>query len=318
MTVKKIKSDDFISIIIPVFNSENIVKNTVEQSIYELKSQKLNFEIILINDGSKDNSWRTIKKLTQKYPEIISINLLKNYGQHTAIYCGIEQSKGNYLVTLDDDLQNPPKEIIKLINKITDGYDVVFGTFPEKKHSFLRKIGTLLINYLNKKIFNKPKSIKLTNFRIFTREVAERIKNYNTLYPYIPGLLLMFSSSIANVETLHEERKIGKSNYTIIKIIKLVSRLLFNYSSYPLKVLSSLVIIISILSFSSGIAFIVNKIYFKNIVPGWTTIVVIISFFNGFLIFMLGILGEYVSRILNQVSFKKSYQINEICSYDGK
>lgn len=318
MTVKKIKSDDFISIIIPVFNSENIVKNTVEQSIYELKSQKLNFEIILINDGSKDNSWRTIKKLTQKYPEIISINLLKNYGQHTAIYCGIEQSKGNYLVTLDDDLQNPPKEIIKLINKITDGYDVVFGTFPEKKHSFLRKIGTLLINYLNKKIFNKPKSIKLTNFRIFTREVAERIKNYNTLYPYIPGLLLMFSSSIANVETLHEERKIGKSNYTIIKIIKLVSRLLFNYSSYPLKVLSSLGIIISILSFSSGIAFIVNKIYFKNIVPGWTTIVVIISFFNGFLIFMLGILGEYVSRILNQVSFKKSYQINEICSYDGK
>jgi len=318
VTVKKIKSDDFISIIIPVFNSENIVKNTVEQSIYELKSQKLNFEIILINDGSKDNSWRTIKKLTQKYPEIISINLLKNYGQHTAIYCGIEQSKGNYLVTLDDDLQNPPKEIIKLINKITDGYDVVFGTFPEKKHSFLRKIGTLLINYLNKKIFNKPKSIKLTNFRIFTREVAERIKNYNTLYPYIPGLLLMFSSSIANVETLHEERKIGKSNYTIIKIIKLVSRLLFNYSSYPLKVLSSLGIIISILSFSSGIAFIVNKIYFKNIVPGWTTIVVIISFFNGFLIFMLGILGEYVSRILNQVSFKKSYQINEICSYDGK
>ena len=278
----------------------------------------MNFEIILINDGSKDNSWRTIKKLTQKYPEIISINLLKNYGQHTAIYCGIEQSKGNYLVTLDDDLQNPPKEIIKLINKITDGYDVVFGTFPEKKHSFLRKIGTLLINYLNKKIFNKPKSIKLTNFRIFTREVAERIKNYNTLYPYIPGLLLMFSSSIANVETLHEERKIGKSNYTIIKIIKLVSRLLFNYSSYPLKVLSSLGIIISILSFSSGIAFIVNKIYFKNIVPGWTTIVVIISFFNGFLIFMLGILGEYVSRILNQVSFKKSYQINEICSYDGK
>lgn len=318
MTVKKIKSDDFISIIIPVFNSENIVKNTVEQSIYELKSQNLNFEIILINDGSKDNSWRTIKKLTQKYPEIISINLLKNYGQHTAIYCGIEQSKGNYLVTLDDDLQNPPKEIIKLINKITDGYDVVFGTFPEKKHSFLRKIGTLLINYLNKKIFNKPKSIKLTNFRIFTREVAERIKNYNTLYPYIPGLLLMFSSSIANVETLHEERKIGKSNYTIIKIIKLVSRLLFNYSSYPLKVLSSLGIIISILSFSSGIAFIVNKIYFKNIVPGWTTIVVIISFFNGFLIFMLGILGEYVSRILSQVSFKKSYQINEICSYDGK
>tara|TARA_B110001452_G_C15240481_1_gene429485 strand:+ start:2790 stop:3746 length:957 start_codon:yes stop_codon:yes gene_type:complete len=318
VTVKKIKSDDFISIIIPVFNSENIVKNTVEQSIYELKSQNLNFEIILINDGSKDNSWRTIKKLTQKYPEIISINLLKNYGQHTAIYCGIEQSKGNYLVTLDDDLQNPPKEIIKLINKITDGYDVVFGTFPEKKHSFLRKIGTLLINYLNKKIFNKPKSIKLTNFRIFTREVAERIKNYNTLYPYIPGLLLMFSSSIANVETLHEERKIGKSNYTIIKIIKLVSRLLFNYSSYPLKVLSSLGIIISILSFSSGIAFIVNKIYFKNIVPGWTTIVVIISFFNGFLIFMLGILGEYVSRILSQVSFKKSYQINEICSYDGK
>ena len=304
------------SIIIPVFNSEKIVEQTVRETIIALESYKLNFEIILINDGSTDQSWKVIKKLANEFNNIKSINLLKNYGQHTAIFCGIQHTNGDYVITMDDDLQNPPLEIIKLIEKIDEGYDLVFAKFLEKKHSLFRKFGSAVIKILNEKIFDKPKEITLTNFRIFTKSVAERVSNYKTFYPYIPGLLLLFSSSIGNVDTDHHYRKIGKSNYSLFKILKLVSRLLFNYSSYPLKLLTILGFSISLVSFLLGLFYAIRGLLLDSSVPGWTTTVVLLSFFNGFLILMIGILGEYISRILNQLSVKQAYQIKEIVFQD--
>ena len=164
---------------------------------------------------------------------------------------------------------------------------------------------------MNEKIFDKPKEITLTNFRIFTKSVADRVSNYKTFYPYIPGLLILFSSAIANVETDHQSRKIGKSNYSLFKILKLVSRLLFNYSSYPLKLLTILGFSISLISFFLGLFYSFRSLLIGSSVPGWTTTVVLLSFFNGFLILMIGVLGEYLTRILNQLSIKHSYQIKE-------
>ena len=299
------------SIIIPVFNSEKIVEQTVRETIIALKSYNLNFELILINDGRTDNSWKVIKNLAYEFNNIKSINLLKNYGQHTAVFCGIQHTIGDYVITMDDDLQNPPLEIIKLIEKINEGYDLVFAKFLEKKHSLFRKFGSAVIKILNEKIFDKPKEITLTNFRIFTKSVADRVSNYKTFYPYIPGLLILFSSAIANVETDHQSRKIGKSNYSLFKILKLVSRLLFNYSSYPLKLLTILGFSISLISFFLGLFYSFRSLLIGSSVPGWTTTVVLLSFFNGFLILMIGVLGEYLTRILNQLSIKHSYQIKE-------
>jgi glycosyltransferase involved in cell wall biosynthesis len=300
------------SLIIPVYNSARIIEKTVNLCIEEMIKNQLKFEILLINDGSTDGSWEIIQKLAKENEEVNSVDLLKNYGQHTAVFCGIQRANGDYLITLDDDLQNPPEEIIKLINKIHEGYDLVFAKFKSKKHSSYRKQGTKLINYLNAKIFEKPKDVVLTNFRIFNKDVAVRVSSYNTFYPYIPGLLLMFASVIGNVETDHHARKIGSSNYSMIKILKLVSRLLFNYSSYPLKILTGVGFVIALFSFFWGVYFIFKGIFVGISVPGWTTTIVLLSFFNGFLIIMLGILGEYVSRILNQLSVQKAYQIREI------
>ena len=226
------------SIIIPVYNSEEIIKKTALSTIEVMKAEKFNFELLLINDGSTDGSWDFIKNLAEEFEQIKSFNLLKNYGQHTAIFCGIQHAKGDFIITMDDDLQNPPKEIIKLIEKINEGYDLVFAKFKQKKHILFRRLGSRIIKLLNEKIFNKPKKIILTNFRIFNKSVADRVSKYKTFYPYIPGLLLLFSSSIGNVETEHHVRETGKSNYSIFKILKLVSRLLFNYSSFPLKLLT--------------------------------------------------------------------------------
>ncbi len=302
---------DLYSIIIPVYNSEKVVELTVDRTLKAFKSIKLNCEILLIYDGSRDNSWLKIKELANNFENVVAINLLKNYGQHSAVFCGIHKAKGDYLITIDDDLQNPPEEIIKLINRIKEGYDLVFGRFPEKKHKNYRKLGTKIIGYLNTKIFQKPKDITLTNFRIFNREVADRVKNFNTFYPYIPGLLLMFSSAIGNVEANHQAREVGQSNYSLIKILQLVARLLFNYSSYPLKLLTGIGFVIASLSFLFGLFTVVRAVVVGTQVQGWTTLVVLLSFFNGFLIVMLGMLGEYISRIMTQISDQKSYQIKE-------
>ena len=306
------KTKSMVSIVIPVYHSERIVAETVSKTIEEMKKTGYLYEIILVNDGSKDNSWSIIRDLAEQNENIKSINLIKNYGQHTAVLCGIKHSKGDYIVTMDDDLQNPPQEIIKLVKKIEEGFDLVFGKFPKKKHAGYRKFGTLIINQLNRYIFGKPNHIALSNFRIFTRKVGQRVSCYKTLYPYIPGLLLMFSGSIANVETEHCARTIGKSNYSMLKILYLVARLLFNYSSFPLKFLAVIGFAISVLSFAVGIYLILKAVFIGTQVPGWTSISVLLSFFNGFIIIMLGVMGEYLSRILNQVSIGEPYQIDEI------
>lgn len=299
------------SVIIPVFKSANILSETVKKTVDFFKSHQFSFEILLVNDGSPDDSWAQIQVLANEYEEVRGINLLRNYGQHTAVLCGINHGIGQYFITMDDDLQNPPHEIIKLINKVEEGYDLVFGKFRVKRHGIIRKLGSKLVNYLNRIIFGKPKNLVISNFRIFSKDVAQRISNHKTVFPYIQGLVLMYSSNPANVETEHHPRREGHSNYSLIKIIKLMARLLFNYSSFPLKVLTFAGMVLAIISFFIGVYVIAKNLFFGIAVPGWTSLVVLLSFFNGFLILMLGILGEYVSRILDQVSISQPYLIKE-------
>lgn len=301
----------FLSIVIPVYNSSLVVAKTVERTIHVARSCNWNFELILVNDGSPDDSWDVISALSGQYSEVISIDLLKNYGQHTAVYCGIAESSGKFIVTMDDDLQNPPEELEKLVHKIQEGYDLVFARFRQKMHGFFRKLGTKFVGYLNEEIFGKPKDIKLTNFRIFTRETAERMMQYRTNYPYIPGLLLIHASRMANVETEHHPREIGGSNYTFWRILKLISRLLFNYSSYPLKITSSMGIIISLLSFVAGLFYMLKSVFMGTQVEGWTTIVVLLSFLCGFILVILGIMGEYLARMMNQLAIQDPYIIRQ-------
>lgn len=303
-----------ISIVIPVYNSQNIVKKTVETILDEIRKYKFNLEIILVNDGSPDDSWNIIKNLAEEYKEIKSINLIKNFGQHNAVLCGFENATGDYVITMDDDLQNPPSEIIHLVNKVYEDneLDLVFGKFKEKQHANYRKIGSRIIGYLNEKIFNKPKNITLTNFRIIKKDVISRVLQHNTAYPYIPGLLLLYSTNIDNVMVEHHERFDGKSNYTFKKIFSLMSNLLINYSSYPLKVLSTIGFVISSLSFFIGLFFLISGFIGGVKVAGWTTLVVLVSFLGGFIIILLGLIGEYLSRILDQMSNNKSYYIKEI------
>lgn len=302
--------DTLYSIVIPVYRSEEVLTTTVESILEEQKRQGFNTEIVLVEDGSPDLSWAKARALANKYDNVKAIRLTKNYGQHTAVYCGLSHCDGDYIITMDDDGQNPATEIHKLIHKIEEGYDAVFGKFPQKKHAFYRKIGTKVVRYLNDAIFNLPENLTLSNFRIITKETAQNMLQHATNYPYIPGLILLSGSSFANVDTLHKKREVGQSNYSLGKILKLMSRLLINYSSYPLKVLGYIGLAFTIIPLSIAAYAVFNAFYNGSEVKGWTSLMVVLSLFNAILILMISIIGIYLSRLMNQNS-QPSYLIRE-------
>jgi glycosyltransferase involved in cell wall biosynthesis len=305
------------SVVIPVYNSMKVISQVIERTTTFFERNGWLYEMILVNDGSPDKSWEVISRYALANQNITAINLMRNYGQHTAVYCGFKHASGDYLITLDDDLQNPPEEILHLVNALTDGHDVVFGQFREKRHTQVRNIGSFIIRMINNRIFKCPPHIAPTNFRLIRRDVVDRILGYRTSYPYITGLVLMFSSNPGNVQVEHQKRLEGKSNYTLYKILSLVSRILFNYSVWPLRLVSLVGIAISVLSFLGGIILIINKLLNNVAVEGWTGLMVLLAFFNGLITLMLGMLGEYTVRILQQISYQEIYNVKEIVKHEG-
>lgn len=306
------------SVVIPVFNSERLVGTTVDRAVAFFESHSLRYEIILVNDGSHDGSWDIIRAKALTNEHIIALRLLKNYGQHNANLCGFRHSTGDYIITLDDDGQNPPEEIIHLIRSATEGkYDAVFGRFDIKQSSGVRTLGSRAIGLINRRIFGQPRDLVVSNFRILRRDVVARICDSRTAFPYITGLALLNSSHRANVTVRHEPRRVGKSNYSLLRILRLVMTILFSYSSFPLRFLASLGAVISLLSFLIGGAYLLLGLVRGTRVEGWTTLVVLLSFLNGTTILLLSMLGEYIVRTLNQVSQTEPYHVSERVAIGG-
>ena len=300
------------SVVIPVFNSESVIGETVSRTRDFLTRNYYPHEIIHVNDGSRDGSWDVIKDLAQKYENVKAIDLLHNYGQHNANLCGFKHSTGDYVITMDDDLQNPPEEIAKLIGAVADGSDLVLGEYVEKKHSFYRRLGSKFIAYINRKIFHSQKDLVLTNFRIIRRDVVDRVCSYKTRLPYIPGLVLLFSSKRKNVLVEHLPRKQGKSNYSMYRILKLVATILFNYSSLPLRFMAGFGFVVSALSLVLALYYFVVALLAGSNVPGWSTLVILLAFFNGILILLISVVGEYVVRLLRESGTSESYYIKDV------
>lgn len=300
------------SVVIPVYNSANIIPNTVSKIRGFFLSRSLQFEIVLVNDGSRDNSWSVIAALAKDLPELTAINLLKNYGQHNANLCGFRQAKGDYIVTMDDDLQNPPDEIEKLIDATQGGHDLVIGRFESKRHSFIRRIGSQLVGWLNRKVFEINDNLVLTNFRMIRRDVVDRVCLDKSFAPYIPGLVLKYSSQRCNVLVRHLPRAEGKSNYTWRKILRLVATILFNHSSIPLRYGAAFGFIVAGGSFVLSAYFLLDAMIKGTAAPGWASLVVLLSFFNGVLVLLMSIIGEYLLRVLREIGTVRSYEIKEI------
>ena len=303
------RSDFSYSIVIPVYNSAQIVGETVDRVLQVFGEAGLRHELILVNDGSPDNSWDVIAAKAAEHPNVVALDLLHNYGQHYANTAGLRESTGDYVITMDDDLQNPPDQALVLIDTAMQGYDVVFGEFETKRHGMIRGLGSKMIGRLNQRIFGQPDDLVVSNFRILRRDVVDRLLAQRTAYPYITGQALLYSNNRANALVRHEPRPVGKSNYNIVKILKLVLTILFSYSSYPLRFMAMLGVGVSVLSLLYGAWLVVHRLIEGTRVPGWTTIAVLVSVFAGFIIALLSMIGEYVVRTLNTVSTDQTFHV---------
>lgn len=219
-----------ISIIVPVYNSEKSLKELCERLSKSLEALASDFEVFLIDDGSTDSSYIEMCKLHEKDNRVKVIKMAGNFGQQNVIMCGLRYAKGEFIVTIDDDLQNPPEEIAKLLKPLRQGYDVVYGIPSQKKHNVYRNMGTKLKDILFTIICKKPINIKIGSFRAMKKDIAELISRDKTPFVYISAITLKHTKKITDVTVLHEERKYGRSNYDIVKLTKLFLKLFMYYS----------------------------------------------------------------------------------------
>jgi len=306
-----------ISVIIPVYNSENILPILVERLSESLKAITHNYEVLLINDGSSDKSWAVIKDLAQKYSFIRGINLMRNFGQHNALLCGIRAARLDYLVTMDDDLQHPPEEIQKLVSEIEKGYDVVYGIPHKLVHSPWRNFSSRFTKFLLAKALGISRIKYLSAFRIIRRDVRKAFDAYDSPSVIIDALLTWGTNNFGIVEVNEQHRSIGHSNYTLGKLIKITLIILTGFSTLPLRFASILGFAFTI--FGVGVlVYVLVRTISEGSIPGFPFLASIISIFSGVQLFTLGIFGEYLARIFTRSMNQPAYIIQETTTQSSK
>lgn len=283
-----------LSVIIPVYNGGQTIVSLVEQVNIDLAG--IDYEIILVNDGSSDNSETKCEELASAYRNLKFISLRKNFGEHNAVLCGLNFSEGEYAVIIDDDFQNAPVEILKLLSEIEKGYDVVYSSYTKKQHSFIRNFYSRITNWIANFLISKPKDLYLSSFKIIRKEVVEEVIKYKGPFPYIDGLILRVTDNISSVNVEHSKRAFGHSNYTLSKLFSLYLNMFINFSIKPLRIFTVTGILIFLSGIIMSIFFIIEKLT-HNEPPGWTSTVLIVLLFSGFQIIFLGLIGEYIGKL---------------------
>ena len=292
-----------LSIIIPLYNGSKTIERLIE--VIEIELSKVNFEIILVNDGSTDNSFEIGKKIAETKKDVKFINLRKNFGEFNAVMCGLNFMNSNYAVIIDDDFQNPPSEILKLYNKAKEGnYDVVYSYYNSKKHHWFRNIGSKIVNTFTTYLLKKPKNLYLSSFKILNKEIVDEIIKFKGPNPYIDGLIFQITNNVSSIEVFHSQRENGDSSYSTRKLISLFLTIIFGYSLVPLR-----------LTFLAGFISIIFSLvymlfYALDIIPEWGSPIVI--FMCGCILCSIALIGEYIGNAFLQLNGKPQYIIKSI------
>ena len=295
------------SVVIPVYNSEAYLEELYQRICSVFDSSSETFEIVFIDDGSEDNSWSKLEALRDKDERVKIIQLMRNFGQHNALMCGFHHVEGEYIITMDDDLQNPPEEIPKLITKVKEGFDLVYGKYGEKRHHWMRNTGSGLIQAVYKMVFKVQGN--LTSFRIIKRPLMEIILKYDKNYVFIDGLLAWNTKKIGYTDVQHHKRKQGRSGYGFKKLFSLSLNMITNFSIIPLQIASGLGIVFALSGFILAIFFLLKKLIYGIPVAGFTSLIIVVSIFAGIQLLTLGLMGEYIGRIHLNINKKPQFQI---------
>lgn len=285
-----------ISIVIPVYQGAKTISELTDELVKKLANNKL--EIVLVNDGSRDNSHDVCLAIFKKYKEVIKyINLSKNFGEHNAVLAGLNYVTGDYAVIIDDDFQNPPEEIQTLVDTAVKGnFDVVYTYYEKKFHSWLRNLGSAFNNLVANYLLNKPRDLYLSSFKCLNKFLVGEVIKYKGPFPYIDGLILRTTHNIGKVLVRHYKRREGKSGYTLRKLTRLWLNMFINFSVYPLRVSTFFGFLFSVLGVILSIYSVIEKILNPALPIGITSIFVAILIFAGIQLLMLGMIGEYIGK----------------------
>lgn len=298
------------SVVVPVYNSEHTLHELYDriQAVFD-ETIKQNFELILVDDGSKDHSYEVMEELHEKDNRVKIIQMAKNFGQHPALLCGFSYVQGDYVITMDDDLQHPPEEIPKLVETINerDDVDVIIARYEGRKHNIFRRMGTWLSVYATSKMLKKPRDLEITSFRLIRRFIVDEIVAMNVRKPQIGNLLVQTSNRIINVTVKHDARKYGHSGYTFTRLIKDLIYDITTHSAFPLIVVRDLGIVSFGISIILGIYYLIRYFLFGVSVEGWTTLVLMMLAYNGLILLSVGIIGAYLMHILDEAKKMPNY-----------
>jgi undecaprenyl-phosphate 4-deoxy-4-formamido-L-arabinose transferase len=310
--------DKKISVIIPCYRSTDFLEKTVGDITKEISGKEgYTYQIILVNDGSPDNTFDTIANLCERDKNIVGVNLTRNFGQQRARLAAFPFATGDYVVIMDDDGQHPASGIFDLVSKIDEGFDICFARFAEKKHDIVSRFGSRINRKMEEFLYDLPAGIHISSFFIVTPLVAKQLTKYNSITPAIAGYFSSFTQRITNIELTHHNSHSGKSRYSLWKKIRLALGIWVNYSAKPLTIVSVLGALLSAAGFVFGIYVVVRKIYYpENILPGYSSLLAVLLISAGLIIIILSLIGKYVINIYSQVVAIPQYVIRETINDD--
>jgi glycosyltransferase involved in cell wall biosynthesis len=304
---------DGLSVVVPVYESRDSLDQLCARLKPVLEGSASRFELILVNDGSRDGSWDIVRSLANQHAWIRGFDLMRNYGQHNALLCGLRETRYDLIVTMDDDLQHPPEEIPILLGKLHEGFDVVYGTPVSHPHSFARNIASRLTKYALQGAMGAKTAGQVSAFRVLRKEVCSAFTQYRNTFVSIDVLLTWGTQRFAAVPVRHDPRPLGTSHYTFAKLTRHALNMVTGYSTRPLQLASLIGFAFTL--FGMGIlAFVLGRYLIAGgSIPGFPFLASIIAIFSGAQLFALGIIGEYLARIHSRTLDRPAYVVRYSC-----
>ena len=287
-----------LSFVIPCYRSQDSVRGVLDKITETVKKDgRYDYEIICVNDYSPDNTLEVLNKAADENDKITVIDLSRNFGQHAALMAGFNYVTGDIIVCLDDDGQNPPEEMFKLIDKLNEGYDLVSARYEDKKRSLFRKFGTKMSFFMSEWLINKPKGLDLNSYYAVKRFVVDETIKYKNAYPFVQGLMLRITKNMTNVMITHKSRETGKSGYSFTKLLSLWMNGFTAFSEKPLRISSFIGGTCAAIGFIMAIIVVIRKLLDPGVPLGYSAIMSAIMFMSGVNMLILGLLGEYIGRM---------------------
>jgi undecaprenyl-phosphate 4-deoxy-4-formamido-L-arabinose transferase len=301
-----------ISVVIPVYRGEQTIGPLVDKLFAELGDGLR--QVVLVNDDSPDASDRVCRSIVDRYPRRVTyLRLGRNFGEHNAVMAGLRHAVGEHIVVMDDDFQNPPEEVAKLVDHaVAHDCDVVYACYDDKRHSLFRNLGSRFAGYAATVVIGKPADLYLSSFKCINAWLRDQIVRYEGPFPYVDGFILCSTSRIGRVQVRHDDRSVGRSGYTLGKLASLWLRIFVNFSVLPLRISTIAGAGLSLFGVAFGFVVIWEKLTSPELPVGWASLFSSILVFSGVQLLMVGLLGEYLGRLYLTVNRIPQFTVREV------